>query len=106
MLGVIQLAGASGVLVEDVVDVFEGLFEHVGALGAGRVSGWRLRWVRRRCIRDFCGSGLPSPAPILSQDKSWGNTPAANDGHALSEVTNQIGWKLDFFRSGELGPIS
>jgi hypothetical protein len=28
LLGVIQLAGASGVFPEDVVDVFEGLFEH------------------------------------------------------------------------------
>jgi hypothetical protein len=27
---VFQLAGASGVFVEDVVDVFEGLFEHAG----------------------------------------------------------------------------
>jgi hypothetical protein len=32
LLGVIQFAGASGVLVEDVVDVFEGLFEHVECL--------------------------------------------------------------------------
>jgi hypothetical protein len=30
LLRVIQLTGAAGVLVEDVVDVFEGLFEHVG----------------------------------------------------------------------------
>jgi hypothetical protein len=57
-----------------------------------------MRWQRRRCIRDFCVSSLPSPAPILPQDRSWGNTPAADDGHALSEAANQIGWKLDFFR--------
>jgi hypothetical protein len=30
LLGVVQLAGVSGVFVEDVVDVFEGLFEHAG----------------------------------------------------------------------------
>jgi hypothetical protein len=30
LLGVVQLAGASSVFVEDVVDVFEGLFEHAG----------------------------------------------------------------------------
>ena len=30
LLGIVQLAGAPGVLVEDVIDVFEGLFEHAG----------------------------------------------------------------------------
>jgi hypothetical protein len=35
LLGVIQFAGASGVFPEDVVDVFEGLFEH----GAGDEEG-------------------------------------------------------------------
>ena len=36
LLGVIQFTGASGVFPEDVVDVFEGLFEHVGV---------RQRWI-------------------------------------------------------------
>ena len=37
LLGVVQLAGASGVLVKDVTDVFEGLFEH-GRVKAGKRS--------------------------------------------------------------------
>jgi hypothetical protein len=38
LLGVVELGGAAGFLAEDVVDVFEGLFEHEGASG-GRVLG-------------------------------------------------------------------
>lgn len=33
LLGVIELAGATGVLPEDVIDVFEDLFEHVRDVG-------------------------------------------------------------------------
>ena len=39
LLGVIQFAGASGILVEDVVDVFEGLFEHEVKKGRDVRSG-------------------------------------------------------------------
>ncbi len=35
LLGVIEFAGASGVLPKDVIDVFEDLFEHAEVMGGG-----------------------------------------------------------------------
>jgi hypothetical protein len=46
LLRVIQLAGASGVLIKDIVDIFEGLFKHgvesksKGATGKSWQKGW------------------------------------------------------------------
>jgi len=41
LLGVIQLAAGTGILVQDVVDVLEGLFKHGGLLipWRGRLNG-------------------------------------------------------------------
>jgi hypothetical protein len=40
LLGVVQLAGAAGVLVQDVVDVLEGLFEQSKRTGYFICSHW------------------------------------------------------------------
>ena len=37
--GVVQFAGSAGVLVEDIVNVFEGLLEHAGIKGRARNAG-------------------------------------------------------------------
>ena len=37
--GVVQFAGATGVLVEDIVNVFEGLLEHAGIKGRAWNAG-------------------------------------------------------------------
>ena len=48
MLGVVEFAGAAGVFPEDVVDVFEGLFEHVWERETRKPSLVRLTAVNRR----------------------------------------------------------
>jgi hypothetical protein len=50
LLGVIQLGGAARLFPEDIVDVFECLFEHLGPMNQG--------------YGDFCT--LPDSAPFLS----------------------------------------
>ena len=50
LLGVIEFAGATGVLPEDVVDVFKGLFKHEGGtlgtrLGRGKGGARKIGFV-------------------------------------------------------------
>ena len=47
LLGVVELAGTPGILPEDVVDVFEGLFEHGLSLNREDWPQWRSQDERR-----------------------------------------------------------
>jgi hypothetical protein len=57
LLGVIQLAGASGVLIKDIVDIFEGLFKHgVESKSKGATGGsWQRGWDNYRGTFHFFG---------------------------------------------------
>jgi len=60
LLGVVEFAGATGIFPEDIIDVFEGLFEHaVGESGTGEAAGHRPCCPQANCRRaDGKGKGI------------------------------------------------
>ena len=53
LLGVVELGGAAGLFAEDVVDVFEGLFEHDGD-EMGESGAFFGAWCSRECSALHC----------------------------------------------------
>lgn len=58
LLGVVEFAGATGVFPEDVVNVFEGLFEH-WELGEPIVRSWWIGCVCVVFVRDHSPDTIP-----------------------------------------------